>query len=66
MKVRTEGNKPAKPPAAVNYAEIEGQGRVPYAKEKSMATPETAKGHDLPGKSRGMGAALRGGSFHCT
>lgn len=66
MKVRTEGNKQGKVPAAVNHAMVEGQGKIPYAKEAAVSTPSTAKGHDLAGKSRGMGAAMRGGSFNCT
>lgn len=66
MKVKTEGNKQGKVPAPVNYAMVEGQGKSPYAKETSMSTPSTASGHDVSGKSRGMGAALRGGSFSCS
>ena len=66
MKVKTEGNKQGKVSAAVSYATVEGQGKIPYPKEASVSTPSTASGHDVSGKSRGMGAALRGGSFSCS
>lgn len=65
MKVRCQGGKPVEAPKPVNYAEITGQGRVPYAKENSVATPKAAKGHVVQAEKRGMGAALRGGSFKC-
>ena len=50
-------------PAPQNYADIKGQGKIPYAKIKQEATPNTAKGIMIKGKKRGMGEAERGGSY---
>jgi hypothetical protein len=60
--VRIVTNKPGNPPKAVNYAEIDKQGRIPYAGEKG---PAPAPMSDGMGKkvARGMGAAKRGGSY---
>jgi len=50
-------------PKAANYADIKGQGRVPYQKTVSHAGPSTATGKVTMGKKRGMGAAQRGNRF---
>ena len=52
--VKCNGTAPGKAPTATNYADIKGQGRIPY---------DTAKGTVTTGTSRGMGAMLRGGDF---
>jgi hypothetical protein len=54
---------PGKAPKATNYADIKGQGRIPYAKATAEKTPQTATGTITKGTSRGMGAMLRGGEF---
>ena len=50
-------------PKAVNYADIKGQGRVPYQKTVSRAGPSIGTGKVTMGKKRGMGAAQRGSRF---
>ena len=50
-------------PKATNYADIKGQGRVPYQKTVSRAGPSTGTGKVTTGKKRGMGAAQRGSGF---
>jgi hypothetical protein len=62
-RVKCGGSKPSDAPKPAKAAVIDGQGRIPFAKEKTMATPNTAKGMTSTGKSRGMGAALRGGRY---
>jgi|TARA_R110001599_G_scaffold317043_1_gene526286 hypothetical protein len=42
---------------------VKDQGFVPYNDAKSEATPDVSKATSVSGKNRGMGAALRGGSF---
>ena len=55
---------PAAPTSkAVNYADIKGQGRVPYGKTVSRPGPSTGTGKMTVGKKRGMGAAQRGSRF---
>ena len=61
--VKVNGIPPKEPPAAVNYADIEGQGRIPYKKIEEEATPNTQYAKITRGKKRGMGAAERGGKF---
>lgn len=61
--VKVNGMAPGKAPAATNYADIKGQGRIPYAKATAEKTPQTKTGTITKGKSRGMGAMLRGGDF---
>ena len=61
--VRVNGAPPATSAVAVNKAEIKGQGSIPYAKITTEATPNTATGKMVSGEKRGMGAAMRGGSF---
>jgi hypothetical protein len=50
-------------PKAVNYADIKGQGKVPYQKTVSRAGPSIGTGKITTGKKRGMGAAQRGNRF---
>jgi|TARA_R100000656_G_C3915789_1_gene121867 hypothetical protein len=50
-------------PKAANYADIKGQGKVPYGKIVSRAGPSTGIGKMTTGKKRGMGAAQRGSRF---
>ena len=50
-------------PKATNYADIKGQGRVPYRKIVSRAGPSIGTGKITVGKKRGMGAAERGSRF---
>jgi len=63
-RVKIMGSPAPKAPKAKNYADIKDQGRIPYATMKEEKTPNTAKGVCTTGKSRGMGAMLRGGEFH--
>jgi hypothetical protein len=42
---------------------VKDQGFVPYSDAKSETTPNVSKATSVSGKNRGMGAALRGGSF---
>jgi|TARA_R110000772_G_C13112623_1_gene420913 hypothetical protein len=63
MMVRLNGAPAKSPPAAVNRAEIQGQGSISYAKTVVEATPNTAMGKMTTGQKAGMGAALRGGSY---
>jgi hypothetical protein len=50
-------------PEPTNKAVIQGQGSIPYAKTVEEKTPNIGKATVVKGKKRGMGAALRGGSF---
>lgn len=59
MTVKIVTNKPGNAPKPTNYADIEGQGKIPYAGEKSAEAPMDAPG----GVARGMGAAKRGGNY---
>jgi len=42
---------------------VKDQGFVPYNNAKEEATPDVAKSSSTMCKNRGMGEALRGGSF---
>ena len=53
----------ANAPTPQNYADIKGQGRIPYKKIEEEATPNTQYAKITRGKKRGMGAAERGGKF---
>ena len=55
--VKVNGAAPGKAPKAVEYADVKGQGRVPYGK----TSPAPMAG-DKPrkGKTRGTGAAIKG------
>jgi len=61
--VKVNGITPKEPPAAVNYADIQGQGRIPYKTIEEEVTPNTQFAKITRGKKRGMGAAERGGDF---
>jgi len=58
--VKIVTNKPGAAPKAVEYADIKGQGRIPYGK-----TADAPMGGDTMkmATARGMGAAKRGGSY---
>jgi hypothetical protein len=57
MKVKVGGSAPSKSPKAVDYADIEGQGRVPYGK----TAPAPMSGNSPKKvKTRGTGAAIKG------
>jgi|TARA_R110002020_G_scaffold2227_1_gene10351 hypothetical protein len=42
---------------------VEDQGYVPYNDAKDEKTPNVAKASVVSGKNRGMGEAIRGGTF---
>ena len=50
-------------PKAANYADIKGQGKVPYGKIVIRAGPSTGIGKITTRKKRGVGAAQRGSRF---
>jgi len=52
-------NTPKDAPKAQAYAEIDGQGRIPYGEAKEVSVP-TGMGKMT---ARGMGAAKKGGSY---
>jgi hypothetical protein len=56
-KVKVNGAPPSNTPKAVEYADIQGQGRVPYGK-----TAPAPMASDTPKKvkTRGTGAAIKG------
>ena len=62
-KVKIISGPVCKGPAPQNYADIKGQGKIPYGKITEEKTPNTAKGIMVKGKKRGMGEAERGGSY---
>jgi len=58
-KVKIVTNKPGAAPKATGYADIEGQGKIPYGK-----TADAPMGDGMKVMTaRGMGAAKRGGSY---
>ncbi len=65
-KIKVNGTAPSNPPKAVGYADIKGQGRIPYGK---TAPAPVAGGltdfANTPRKmmTRGCGAAIKGKSF---
>ena len=62
-KVKYTCNKPTNPPAPKPYSDIKDQGRMPYSQAVVSDGPDTMDGIVTKGKARGMGGALRGGSF---
>ena len=52
-------NTPKDAPKAKGYAEIDGQGRIPYGEAKEVSV-STGMGKATV---RGMGAAIKGGSY---
>tara|TARA_R110002020_G_scaffold306729_1_gene522674 strand:- start:568 stop:771 length:204 start_codon:yes stop_codon:yes gene_type:complete len=61
--VKIVTNTPGAAPKPQRYADIKGQGRIPYCQMEDVATPNTSKAKITTGKKRGMGAALRGSRF---
>ena len=59
MAVKIVTNKPGNAPKPTNYADIAGQGKIPYASDKVTEAPMAGPG----GVARGMGAAKRGGNY---
>mgnify|MGYP003116123971 CR=1 FL=1 len=57
--VKIVTNKPGAAPKAVEYADIQGQGRIPYGKSQDVQVPTSMKKATV----RGMGAAKRGGGY---
>ena len=57
--VKIVTNKPGAAPKAVEYADIKGQGRIPYGKSQDVKVTTSMK----KATARGMGAAKRGGSY---
>ena len=62
-KVKVNGVAPKEPPTPQNYADIQGQGTIPYKKAVEEATPDTMFAKVTTGTKRGMGSALRGSRF---
>ena len=62
-KIKVNGSAPSNPPKAVGYADIKGQGRVPYG--KTAPAPVAGGLTDFANtprkmKTRGTGAAIKG------
>ena len=58
-KVSIVTNTPKAAPKATTYADIKGQGRIPYGKTADVKIPTT-----MPRlTARGMGAAVKGGGY---
>jgi hypothetical protein len=57
--VKIVTNTPKAAPKAVEYADIKGQGRIPYGKTADVKIPTTLKRM----KARGTGAAIKGTSY---
>tara|TARA_R100001377_G_scaffold74185_1_gene50386 strand:- start:669 stop:866 length:198 start_codon:yes stop_codon:yes gene_type:complete len=57
--VKIVTNTPGKAPKAVKYADIEGQGRIPYGKTADVKIPMKI----TRATARGMGAAKSGGGY---
>lgn len=57
--VRYQGSAPGKAPKATKFADIKGQGKIPYGKTADVKIPTTLKTMT----ARGMGAAVKGGSY---
>mgnify|MGYP003651153714 CR=1 FL=1 len=58
--VKWKGEKPSETPQASMYADIEGQGKVPYGKTSEAPVASCDKTRM---KVRGAGAAVRGVSY---
>ena len=61
--VKIHGAPIPEPPKPVAKAVFKDQGSIPYPNPKSIKTPKADKATITKGTARGMGAALRGGSF---
>ena len=57
--VKIVTNTPAAAPKATEFADIAGQGRIPYGKPEDVKIPTKM----TKMKARGMGAAIKGGSY---
>tara|TARA_R100000808_G_scaffold9333_3_gene25715 strand:+ start:4124 stop:4318 length:195 start_codon:yes stop_codon:yes gene_type:complete len=58
-KVEVNGSKPKPAPKPTKFADITGQGRIPYGKAQVISQK-----HSYPRiTARGMGAAKRGGKY---
>lgn len=57
--VKIMGGPIQEPPKPTNYADIKGQGRIPYAKMTEEKTPKADTAKSTKAKPRGIGAALR-------
>tara|TARA_R100001129_G_scaffold186256_1_gene177191 strand:- start:263 stop:457 length:195 start_codon:yes stop_codon:yes gene_type:complete len=58
-RVKNKGSAPKNPPKAVDYAQIDKQGRIPYGKTANVSM-NTKPSRET---ARGMGAARKGGSY---
>lgn len=58
-KVSIVTNTPKAAPKATPYADIKGQGRIPYGKTADVKIPSGMSRKTV----RGMGAATKGGSY---
>ena len=61
--VKIHGAPMPEPPKPVAKAVFKDQGSIPYPNPKTIKTPKADKATITKGMARGMGAALRGGSF---
>jgi len=59
-KVKVNGSAPGPAPKAVPYADIKGQGRIPYGNTADVKVPSMS---GRRGVARGMGAAKKGGGY---
>jgi hypothetical protein len=67
-KVKVNGSAPGPAPKAVPYADIKGQGRIPYGKTADVKVPAAVVDYSgamkmRRGVARGMGAAKKGGGY---
>ena len=58
-KVKIVTNTPGAAPKAQPFADIKGQGKIPYGETADVKVPTTLKKMTV----RGMGAAKKGGSY---
>jgi hypothetical protein len=58
--VKIVTNKPGAAPKAVEYAQIDNQGRIPYGKTADVKVPVSMS----RATARGMGAAVKGGGYN--
>ena len=61
--VKIHGAPMPEPPKPVAKAVFKDQGSIPYPNPQTIKTPKADKATITKGTARGMGAALRGGSF---
>ena len=67
-KVKVNGAAPGPSAKAVGYADIKGQGRIPYGKTAEVKVPKAVVDYSgamslKRGTVRGMGAATKGGGY---